>query len=292
MRNADIALYRAKHDGRATCRFFEPEMDARLRRRLALEHDLRAAISSNEFELWYQPVFETGSASPCSLEALVRWQSPSRGLVPPNDFIPIAEEKGLIVPIGNWVVRQACKDLNRWPEDIRVAVNVSAVEFRNPNLVASICAAIYEFQVDPSRLELEITESALIADVEHTLATLHELRSLGLTIAMDDFGVGYSSLSYLRSFPFDKLKLDGSFVRHATTCSDDLAIVRAVAGMAESLGMQTTAEGVETDEHLELIVDAGYRQVQGYLFSKPRTADEIEQAYFAQSSDLPTDKRS
>jgi diguanylate cyclase (GGDEF)-like protein/PAS domain S-box-containing protein len=215
LRNADIALYKSKADGRGMFHFFQAEMDARLRERRQLEQELKQAIEKEEFELYYQPVFDTESKQLCSLEALIRWNSPTRGMVPPNDFIPVAEQTGLIVPIGRWVVRQACQEATRWPGDIRVAVNVSATEFKNDALVDSITRALNDAKLAPSRLEVEITESALLSDGQKAVDILHRLRRLGIHIVMDDFGMGYSSLSYLRSFPFDKLKLDASFVKQS-----------------------------------------------------------------------------
>lgn len=284
LRNADIALYRSKADGRGTFRFFESDMDARLRARRQLELELKDAISNQEFELYYQPVFDTGSGELCSLEALIRWNSPIRGMVPPDDFIPVAEQTGLIVPIGKWVVREACREAASWPGEIRVAVNVSAAEFRNDGLVDSIASSLSSAGLDPTRLEVEITESALLSDGKHAVDVLHQLRRLGVLIVMDDFGIGYSSLSYLRSFPFDKLKLDASFVKQSVNHADDRAIVSAVAGMARALGMETTAEGVETQHHLDLVANEGYGQVQGYLYSKPRPAREVRAAFIDPAS--------
>lgn len=284
LRNADIALYRSKNEGRNTYRFFETGMDARLRARRQLETDLKLAISEQQFELHYQPVFSTQTGELCSLEALIRWNSPTRGRVLPGDFLALAEQTGLMVPIGQWVMRQACQDARLWPDHIRVAINVSAVEFQDDNLIESVTGAVQAAGIHPGRLELEITESALLADGKKTLTMLHKLRELGVMVVMDDFGMGYSSLSYLRSFPFDKLKLDGAFVRDAATNPGDRAIVRAVSGMARSLGMQTTAEGIETEFHRSVIANEGYTEVQGFLYSKPRPAREILQAFFSRES--------
>jgi diguanylate cyclase (GGDEF)-like protein len=275
MKNADMALYRAKTEGRGTHRFFEPEMDAQLQARRTLELDLRQALAAGEFVLYYQPLVNLGANRVSGFEALLRWNHPHRGLVPPSDFIGLAEEIGLIVPIGEWVLREACREAARWPGDIRVAVNLSPAQFRNRNLTHDVIRALAASGLSPQRLELEITESVLLVENEATLATLHQLRSLGVRIAMDDFGTGYSSLSYLRSFPFDKIKIDGSFVRDAADRADCAAIIRAVAGLGESLGIPTTAEGVETEEQLRHVFTEGCTEVQGYLFSHPRPPEEL-----------------
>ncbi|HVV94544.1 MAG TPA: EAL domain-containing protein [Hyphomicrobiales bacterium] len=275
MKNADMALYRAKTEGRGTHRFFEPEMDAQLQARRTLELDLRQALASQEFVLHYQPLLNLEENRISGFEALLRWNHPRRGLVAPSEFIGLAEEIGLIVPIGEWVLRQACREAARWPGDIRVAVNLSPAQFRNRNLTHDVIRALAGSGLSPQRLELEITESVLLVENEATLATLHQLRSLGVRIAMDDFGTGYSSLSYLRSFPFDKIKIDGSFVRDASDRADCAAIIRAVAGLGESLGIPTTAEGVETEEQLRHVFAEGCTEVQGYLFSRPRPAEDL-----------------
>jgi len=274
LKNADLALHRAKADGRGTYRFFEPEMDARMRARHALELDLRKAIANREFELYYQPLVKLETERVCGFEALIRWNHPARGIVSPLEFIPLAEETGLIVPIGEWVIRQACEEAAKWPADIRVAVNISPAQFKKPGLAEVVFDALASSGVEPFRLEVEITESVLLFSSEATLATLHQLRALGVRISMDDFGTGYSSLSYLRSFPFDKIKIDGSFVRDLRSNQDSMAIVRAVAGLGSSLRMVTTAEGVETQEELDHLKREGCTEGQGYLFGKPQPAKD------------------
>jgi diguanylate cyclase (GGDEF)-like protein len=277
MKNADMALYRAKADGRATFRFFEPEMDARMQARRALESDLRAAISKGEFALHYQPVVDLSTGQIQGFEALLRWQQPARGLVSPAEFIPVAEETGLIMPLGEWVIREACLEATRWPGDARVAVNLSPAQLRSPNIVPIVKSALEESRLDPARLELEITETVLLQDSEATLATLHRLRAFGVRISMDDFGTGYSSLSYLRKFPFDKIKIDRSFIRDMSIHDDSTAIVRAVATLGKSLGMTTTAEGVETADQLERVRSEGCTEVQGYFLGPARPAKEVRQ---------------
>lgn len=276
LKNADLALYRAKADGRGTYRFFEQDMDARAQERRLLTLDMRAALLRNEFEAYYQPIYDLKAEKIVTFEALVRWHHPVRGLISPAQFIPIAEETGLIVPIGEWVLRAACAAATAWPKDICVAVNLSPTQFKNRNLVASIKAAVSDAGLDPHRLELEITESVLLQDGEATLAALHQLREFGARISMDDFGTGYSSLSYLRSFPFDKIKIDQSFVRELYLRGDSMAIVRAVTGLGKSLSIVTTAEGVETAEQLALLRSEGCSEAQGYFFSKPLTIGEVK----------------
>jgi diguanylate cyclase (GGDEF)-like protein len=275
LKNADLALYRAKADGRGTYRFFEPGMDARAQARRVLELDLRLALQRNEFELHYQPIRDLASQEIAVCEALVRWRHPERGLIAPNHFIPLAEETGLIVNLGDWVLRTACRDAARWTTAC-VAVNLSPVQFRNPGLVANVKAVLAQTGLPAQRLELEITESVLLQNSESTREMLLELRALGVKISLDDFGTGYSSLSYLRSFPFDKIKIDRSFISDVTTGKDSLAIVRAVTGLGKSLGIITTAEGVETDAQLEMLCREGCTQAQGYLVSKPRPIAEVE----------------
>jgi diguanylate cyclase (GGDEF)-like protein len=275
LKNADMALYRAKADGRGRYRFFEPAMDARMQARRRLELDLRKAIVASEFELFYQPLVDIHSERVRGLEALIRWRHPECGMISPAEFIPLAEETGLIVPIGEWVLRQACQDAAGWPEDVKVAVNLSPIQFKSSDLLAAVTGALARSRLSASRLELEITESVLLHDNETTLAMLHQLRDLGVKIFMDDFGTGYSSLGYLRKFPFDKIKIDRSFIRDMSDRDDSLAIVRAVTAMGASLGMTTTAEGVETLEQLERLRKEGCSEVQGYFFSPPRPAAEI-----------------
>jgi diguanylate cyclase (GGDEF)-like protein len=275
LKNGDMALYRAKSDGRGVYRFFEPEMDARMQARRMLELDLRRALLQKEFELFYQPVLDIARNKISGFEALIRWRHPQRGLVSPAEFVPLAEEIGLIVPIGEWALQQACTDAAAWPDPVSVAVNLSPVQFKSKKLFETVVMALSTSGLSPRRLELEITESVLLVEQESTLAILHQLRSLGVRIAMDDFGTGYSSLSYLRSFPFDKIKIDGSFIRSASQETSSLAIIRAVTGLSTSLGMVTTAEGVETKEQLDRVRSEGCNEVQGFLISRPRPASEI-----------------
>ncbi|CAN7329069.1 EAL domain-containing protein [Bradyrhizobium sp. LjRoot220] len=276
LKKADLALYRAKADGRGTYRFFESGMDARAQARRILELDLRAALQRDEFEVYYQPIRDVASDSVVAFEALVRWNHSLRGMIAPANFIPLAEETGLIIPLGDWVLRRACVDAAGWSEDITVAVNLSPAQFKNPNLVVSVKSALQASGLAAHRLELEITESVLLQNSEATLAVLHELRSFGVRISLDDFGTGYSSLSYLRSFPFDKIKIDRSFVSELATRDDSMAIVRAVTGLGKSLGIVTTAEGVETEAQFDLLRREGCTQAQGYLFSKPRPAADVQ----------------
>jgi diguanylate cyclase (GGDEF)-like protein/PAS domain S-box-containing protein len=281
LRNADLALYRAKGDGRAAFRFFEQEMDAQMQKRRALEYDLRKALGAGEFELHYQPVVNLERNRMSGVEALIRWHHPTNGMIPPATFIPLAEEIGAIVQIGEWAIREACNAAARWPDDINVAVNLSAAQFHNPGLVQVVIGALAASGLAAGRLELEITESILLQDREATLATLYQLRELGVRIAMDDFGTGYSSLSYLQRFPFDKIKIDRSFIRNIAESSGSLNIVRAVTAMANGLGMTTTAEGVETAEQLDAIKAEGCTEMQGFLFSRPLPASELEPLYLA-----------
>jgi diguanylate cyclase (GGDEF)-like protein len=277
IKNADLALYRAKSGGRGAWRFFEPEMDALMQSRRLLELDLRRALVAEEFEVHYQPLVDLRTRRPTGLEALVRWRHPQRGLVSPADFIPLAEEIGLIGPIGEWVLRRACAEAVGWPGAPKIAVNLSATQFRaGEALVAVVADALAATGLPANRLELEITETAMLEDVEQTLATLHKLRAHGVSISMDDFGTGYSSLSYLRVFPFDKVKIDQSFVRGIADGNGDCAaIVRAIAGLCGDLGMSTTAEGVETEDQLRHLIAKGCTEVQGYLFSRPVPASEV-----------------
>ena len=282
MRNADLALYRGKSEGRGIYRFFEPGMDFQLKARRALECDLRAALTEGQFILYYQPVINLERNNITGFEALIRWQHPQRGLVLPKEFIPLAEEIGLIVRIGEWALRQACATVAKWPGDASISVNISPAQFRSPGLVQAVLIALADSGLPAQRLELEITEAVLLEDGEQTLSTLHRLRDLGVRIAMDDFGTGYSSLSYLQSFPFDRIKIDRSFVNDITSASGSLNIVRAVAAMAKGLGMAATAEGVETEEQLETVRSEGCTEMQGFLFSKPRPQHEIEKLYLSE----------
>jgi diguanylate cyclase (GGDEF)-like protein/PAS domain S-box-containing protein len=279
LKNADLALYGAKTEGRGTYRFFEPEMDTRMKARRDLELDLRNALVNREFELYYQPLVNLETNEITALEALLRWNHPVRGMISPADFIPIAEETGLIIQIGEWVLMAACRETVNWPDHVKVAVNLSPVQLKNRNLVKVVKAALTDSGMAAHRLQLEITESLLMQNTFATLATLHELRKLGVQIAMDDFGTGYSSLSYLRSFPFDKIKIDRSFIQDLADGNEPLAIVHAVAGLAKSLSMISTAEGVETQQQLETLQAVGCTEMQGYLFSKARPASEVSQFF-------------
>jgi len=275
LKNADMALYGAKGDGRSTYRFFESEMDARMKARRELELDLRKALVNVEFELHYQPLVNLKTNEITAFEALVRWNHPVRGLISPADFIPVAEETGLIIPLGEWVLRRACTETAGWPAHIKVAVNLSPAQLKSRNLTQLVMSALAESGMAPDRLQLEITETVLMQNTFNTLATLHQLRKLGVQIAMDDFGTGYSSLSYLRSFPFDKIKIDRSFIKDLSNGNEPLAIVHAVAGLANSLNMVSTAEGVETQQQLDQLQTVGCTEMQGYLFSRPHPASEI-----------------
>jgi diguanylate cyclase (GGDEF)-like protein len=275
LKNADLALYRAKSDGRGVYRFFEPGMDAKVQARRALELDLRKALENGEFDLFYQPLVNLSAREIVAFEALLRWRHPERGLISPGEFVPLAEEIGLIVPIGAWVLKEACAQATTWPSHLKVSVNLSSVQFRSNTLVLNVLSALAASGLDANRLELEVTETVMLHDTEATLATLVRLRELGVSISMDDFGTGYSSLSYLRKFPFDKIKIDQSFVRSLAGEEESAAIVRAVTGLGRSLGMITTAEGVETTDQLELLRREGCMEVQGFLFSAPVPSEEI-----------------
>jgi diguanylate cyclase (GGDEF)-like protein len=275
LKNADMALYRSKADGRGTFRFFEAEMDERVKARRALELDLRNAINNGEFELYYQPLINFARGGISSCETLLRWHHPTRGMVPPVEFIPVAEETGLINQIGEWVLRQACIQAATWPDHIGVAVNLSPVQFKNQALAQMVVSALANAGLPAQRLELEITEAVLLHNTEPTLATLRQLQEIGVRIAMDDFGTGYSSLSYLRSFPFDKIKIDRSFIKDIADQHDSSAIVQAVTELAGRLQIATTAEGVETQEELDKIQALGCTEMQGYFYSRPLPAKDV-----------------
>ena len=279
LRNADMALYGAKADGRGTFRFFEPDMNVRMKTRRELEMDLRKALVGKEFELHYQPLVNLKSNDVNAFEALLRWNHPKRGLVSPADFIPVAEETGLIIPLGEWVLKAACYEAVDWPDHIKVAVNLSPAQLNNRNLLNVVIGALAESGMPARRLQLEITETVLLQNTFATLATLHELRKLGVQIALDDFGTGYSSLSYLRSFPFDKIKIDQSFIQDLSNGAEPVAIVQAVANLAKCLNMTSTAEGVETQQQMDLLQSMGCTEMQGYLFSRARPASEIRQFF-------------
>ncbi|NVO12536.1 MAG: EAL domain-containing protein [Rhodoplanes sp.] len=275
LKNADLALYRAKADGRGCFRFFEPEMDADVRQQREFEFQLREALVREEFEIHFQPIVDIATHRPCAVEALVRWRHPQHGLIPPDKFIPVAEEIGLIIPLGEWILNAACRTAAAWPDHVRLAVNLSAVQFRSGNLVDVVRDAIARSGLPATRLELEITESVLLQKDHGGLAVLHDLAALGVRIVLDDFGTGYSSLSYLQMFPFSKIKIDRSFVADLSSRSDCAAIVCTVINLAKALDMDTTAEGVETWEQVDLLRAAGCREAQGYLFGRPGFASAL-----------------
>jgi len=279
LKSADLAAYAAKADGRGTFRFFEAEMDRRIKERRSMELDLRNALNDGEFRLYYQPIVNLQTGEITSFEALIRWQHPTRGLVGPDEFISLAEELGLIVPIGEWVINRACADAVTWSDDIKVAVNLSPIQLINKGLVEVVMRALARSGLPASRLEFEITETVLMQNTAVTLATLHQLRALGIHFSMDDFGTGYSSLSYLRSFPFDKIKIDRSFVKDISGEKNSLAIIKGVTSLAASLNMITTVEGVETAEQLDHVRPLGCAEIQGYLFSPPKSLEEISRLF-------------
>jgi diguanylate cyclase (GGDEF)-like protein/PAS domain S-box-containing protein len=275
LKQADMALYRAKGEGKGSFRFFEPEMDARVQKRRRLEMDLRAALHTGELEIHYQPLVDLATGETCAFEALLRWLHPERGMIMPDEFIPVAEDTGLIGVLGAFVLRQACADATAWPDATKLAVNLSSLQFRTGNLLQTVIDALKSAGLPPHRLELEITETLLLERSDQVLATLHALRALGVRIAMDDFGTGYSSLSYLQSFPFDKIKIDRSFVRHLSSNTESQAIVRAIVSLGSSLGMTITAEGLESERDLVMLRAEGCGQAQGFFFSLPRPQRDI-----------------
>ena len=275
LKNADTALYHAKGEGRGTACLFEAAMDETAQARRDLERDVAEALKEGMFELHYQPLLDLGSDLVTGMEALIRWRHPERGPISPVTFIPVAEETGMIVALGEWVLNQACRDAVTWPDRISVAVNVSAVQLRHRNFAQVVLMALAASGLRPDRLELEITESVLLDDTEANLQTLHLLRRTGIRISMDDFGTGYSSLTYLRRFPFDKIKIDRSFVQDAGTATESGAIIRALVGLGASLGITTLVEGIETEEQLAAVRAQGCQEMQGFLFSRPRPAAEI-----------------
>jgi diguanylate cyclase (GGDEF)-like protein len=275
LRHSDVALYKAKAEGKGRFRFFKPEMNSLMQARRMMEIDLRAAIDTRQLDVYFQPLMDVSTGRISACEALVRWTHPTRGPVPPNDFIPLAEETGLIIAIGEHVLRTACKEAASWTHDLLVAVNLSSVQFRAGDLPAQIASILNETGLEAKRLELEITESILIEDKDHVMEMLTAIRSLGVRIALDDFGTGYSSLSYLSSFPFDKIKIDRSFIRDVPDRPDSAAIVRAILTLAETLEMSTTAEGVERVEELDWLREHGCDQAQGFLFSRAVPARDL-----------------
>jgi diguanylate cyclase (GGDEF)-like protein len=282
LKHADLAMYAAKADGRRTHRFFEPEMDAVVKKRQQLEQDLRQIITGGSFteggfEVHYQPLvnLQTNSVSGC--EALLRWKHARHGMISPAEFIPVAEDTGLITQLGDWVLATACQEAANWPDSVRLAINVSPVQFRSPTLGLHVVAALASSGIKPSRLELEITEAVLIRDDDGALATLQQLRAIGVRTALDDFGTGYSSLSYLQRFPFDKIKIDRCFVKDVAGCDGSASIVQAVVNIAASRSMTTTAEGVETEAQRDTLRALGCTEIQGWLFSPARPAAEVRQ---------------
>jgi predicted signal transduction protein with EAL and GGDEF domain len=275
IKNADLALYKAKGDGRNCYRFFNRAMEAVARDRRELEDDMRRALTHDEFELHYQTIFETSGQICRGVEALVRWRHPTRGLLSPGQFIPLAEESGLIIQLGQWILRAACAQAALWPSSLKVAVNLSPTQFTRGDLIHTIKSIVAETGLAPERLELEITETVLVEDNEKNIALLHDLKALGVSIVLDDFGTGYSSMRYLQMFPFDGIKIDRSFTKSMTTHSDSAAIVSAIVGLGRSLGIETTAEGVEQEEQLVLLRAAGCELAQGYLFSRPVPPQDV-----------------
>jgi diguanylate cyclase (GGDEF)-like protein len=283
--HADLALYRSKTEGRGTYRFFEPEMDQRMQERRRLEQDLRNALGNDEFAVHYQPLVNLERDEICGFEALLRWSHPERGNIPPADFIPLAEETGLIVPIGEWVLRQACIEASTWPDHIKVAVNVSAAQFKSRNLVHTVVGALAAAGMPARRLEIEITETVMLQDELGAFSVLSQLHDLGVRLALDDFGTGYSSLSNLRKFPFDKIKIDRSFVSDLSEANvDAIAVVRSVAQLGVSLGMATTAEGVETKEQFDRVRSEGCTEMQGYYICPPSPARDIARLFAQQQA--------
>ncbi len=272
MKRADLAMYRAKADGRGQYRLFHPDMDTRAQTRRALDLALRAALAQREFELFFQPIVSIRQRRITAFETLLRWNHPDRGLVSPDEFINLAEDTGLIVPIGEWIVRQACAEAARWPADLLVAVNLSAIQFRNRSLVAVVMDALARSGLPPGRLELEITESALLGDNHQTIEMLRQLRRIGVRISLDDFGAGFSGLGYLRSVKFDKIKIDKSFIHEMASKDESLAIVRSAVSIGATLGISTTAEGVETPDQLNDLAAEGCTEAQGFLFGAAQPA--------------------
>lgn len=275
LKNADLAMYRAKSEGRGTYRIFDPEMDAQAQARRTLEIEMRRAYVNGDFEIYYQPQISLATKRVCGFEALLRWNNSVYGDLPPADFVPVAEDTGLIVQLGDWVLRQACQEAMEWPDSVTIAVNISPVQFSRGNVIESVIGALASSGLPPHRLEIEITESVLLDRTDRNFDTLNQLRSLGVKVAMDDFGTGYSSLSYLRRFRFDKIKIDQSFVKDISKNNESDAIVHAIANLGINFGIATTAEGVETREQLRHLVGEGCSEAQGWVFSKAVTASEV-----------------
>jgi predicted signal transduction protein with EAL and GGDEF domain len=276
MKKADLALYRTKSEGRNGFCFFDARMTADADARREMEAELRAALARNELEVHYQPIIDVKSQGLFGVEALVRWNHPVRGAIPPSEFIPLAEETGLINALGEWVLRRACADAVGWPAHVKVAVNISPIQFRKSNLLDVILCVLVETGLPPSRLELEITETTLLENEAQHLAIMRRLKSLGVAITLDDFGTGYSSLSYLTMFPFDKIKIDRSFTRNLTQRADCAAIISSVLALAAGLELPTVAEGVETEQQFEILRASGVQYAQGYLFGAACRASELD----------------
>ncbi|HXY89688.1 MAG TPA: EAL domain-containing protein, partial [Xanthobacteraceae bacterium] len=287
LKNADMALYRAKSDGRGTWRFFEPDMAAQAQARRSLELDLRAALNNNAFKVFYQPLVNLKTRRVSTCEALLRWPHPERGMVPPSEFIPIAEEMGLILEIGRWVLKQACVEATQWPNSVRVAVNLSPMQFRRGDVVGDVREALALSGLAPNRLEVEITESVLLQDTPQTRASLQQLHDLGVRLSLDDFGTGYSSLSYLHSFPLQKVKIDRSFLEGLGSSDRPITLLHGVARLSSELGMSVVVEGIETDEQLALVsTEPGIEEAQGYLFSPPIPGRQIRKLLRATSAEI------
>jgi predicted signal transduction protein with EAL and GGDEF domain len=287
LKNADLALYAAKGERRGSYRFFEPAMDKALRDRRRLERDLAAALERGEFELFYQPILNLRRQAFSGFEALLRWRHPEDGLISPAQFVPVAEETGLIVPIGEWVLRQAIAEAATWPAGLRVAINVSSVQFQRGNVVATIMNALGASSLSPERVEIEITESVFFENSADNLDALRQLHALGLKIALDDFGTGFSALSYLLKYPFDKIKIDGGFVRAIDNAAGAQTIVRAIAEIGHGMGIVTTAEGVETAAQLRNIHAAGYTEAQGYLIARPLPVGLVHKLLAGEDDAMP-----
>ena len=284
--HADLALYRAKDDGRGIVRYFEPSMSREMEKRRAMELKLRRAVTEEQFELFYQPICDVTNQSVTNFEALIRWRDPAGGYISPDQFIPLAEETGLIHPIGHWVLRTACAEAARWALPVRVAVNLSPLQLRDRTLVDKVVAALRDADLPPDRLELEITETSLIDENDLTLSMLHQFRGYGIHVALDDFGTGYSSINYLRRFPFDKIKIDRSFVSGPDEKGNNESLVKMIASLGTAMGVRTTAEGVETIEQMDSVRLAGCTDVQGYLLSRPMAATDL-QTFLANSTPPP-----
>jgi predicted signal transduction protein with EAL and GGDEF domain len=276
LRNADMALYQAKAEGRNTWRFFEAELEIKAQSRRNLEFDLRRAFDKNEFELHFQPIYNLEKKKFSSCEALIRWNHPTRGKVPPAVFVPVAEEMGLILQMDDWVLRNACSACAAWPTDVRVAANISALHFRDRQVVESVKTALRESQLAPHRLEIELTETALVQNIQMTRSVLTELRQIGVRISLDDFGTGYSSLSYLNSLPFNKIKIDRSFLRGLEREGRALKLLNGITRLSADLGLLVVMEGVETEEEFKLITDyTAVDEIQGFLLSRPASNKEV-----------------